>query len=81
MAGEAGIYEALWRPDERGFKHAIQLIPILEIGLHLLLTQQARFEAFNAHIGWGLYEHFVPFVSNYLDACKKYPNAEVRVSR
>ena len=32
MAGEAGIYEALWRPEEIGVKVAADLIPILEKG-------------------------------------------------
>ena len=31
--------------------------------------------------GWGMYEHFVPFVEKYLEACKEYPDAVIEVSR
>lgn len=81
MAGEAGIYRHLWRPEEIGVTKAKQLIEPLESGLLLLKSHRARFEKFNAPNGWGLYEHFVPFVERYLEACKDYPEALVSVSR
>jgi len=81
MAMEAGIYEHLWRPDEINITHAHQLIEPLEHGLKLLKGDPKRFQEFNSPNGWGLYEHFVPFVRNYLRACKEYPNARVEVSR
>lgn len=81
MADAAGMYDALWRPKMNGFIRASQLIPVLEKGLALLKEHPARFERYNALNGWGLYRHFVPFVEQYLAACKKYPYAKVRVSR
>lgn len=81
MASEAGIYEALWRPEERGITKAKQLIPILGLGLKKLKADPARYKQFNSPNGWGLYEHFVPFVDEYLEACRKHPEAEARVSR
>lgn len=81
MAGEAGIYEHLWRPDEIGVSKASQLIEPLRDGLALLKSEAPRFEAFNAPNGWGLYEHFVPFVERYLAACEANPEATVQVSR
>lgn len=81
MATEAGIYEALWCPEEIGITHAKQLVEPLAAGLALLKSDEARFSAFNASNGWGLYEHFVPFVENYLEACREHPEAEVQVSR
>lgn len=81
MAGEAGIYACLWRPDENGITHAHQIIEPLAAGLALLVTQKARFEAFNAANGWGLWEHFVPFCADYLQACRDNPEALVEVSR
>ena len=81
MADEAGIYECLWRPEEIGIKHAHQIVPILEKGLALLVTQKARFEAFNSPNGWGMWEHFVPFCADYLQACRDHPWAVVRASR
>jgi hypothetical protein len=81
MAEEAGIYEALWRPDEIGITHAAQLIEPLRAGLALLKSEPTRFKKFNASNGWGTYEHFVPFVEKYLEACQDNPDAEVSVSR
>lgn len=81
MAREAGIYEALWRPDEIGITTAEQLIEPLTAGLALLKSDPPRFEAFNSPNGWGLYEHFVPFVEGYLEACKENPDAAVSVWR
>lgn len=79
MADAAGIYEAVWRPKEIGITKAAQLIDPLTAGLALLKADPAKFEAFNAPNGWGLYEHFVPWVESYLRACEKNPEAAVEV--
>lgn len=81
MAAEAGIYQHLWRPDEIGVTKAEQLIEPLTRGLELLKSDPVRFEAFNSPNGWGTYQHFVPFVERYLEACKENPGAEVRACR
>ena len=81
MAGEAGLYEALWRPDEIGITKAKQLIPILMKGLSLLLSYSERFEEFDASNRWGTYDSLVGFVKEYLQACESYPDADVSVSR
>ncbi len=81
MAEEAGLYGAVWRPEENGVFEAHQLIPILEAGIALMKSDPARFEAFNAKNGWGLYENFLPWLERYLEACRQHPNATVSVSR
>ncbi len=81
MANHAGIYQHLWRPDEIGVTVAGQLIEPLREGLDLLRSDPEHFKQFNADNGWGLYEHFVPFVENYLNACIENPTARVGVSR
>jgi hypothetical protein len=81
MAEEAGIYKHLWRPEEIGITTASQLVEPLSVGLVLLKSDPPRFKAFNSPNGWGLYEHFVPFVETYLEACRENPDAEVSVSR
>ena len=81
MAGEAGIYKCLWRPEEIGISHAHQIVGPLTAGLILLATEKSRFEAFNASNGWGKWEHFVPFCAEYLQACKDYPDAIVEAWR
>lgn len=75
------FYMALWRPEEVGITKASQLIDPLTRGLEILQRDRARLEQFNASNGWGLYEHFVPWVSEYLEACKENPEADVSVSR
>jgi hypothetical protein len=81
MTEEAGIYYALWRPEEIGKTKAGEIIELLENGLRDLKERPAYFEQFNASNGWGLYKHFVPFVEKYLEACKAYPEAIINVSR
>ena len=81
MANAAGIYKALWRPEEIGATKARDIVEILRAGLDLLRSDPPRFEAFNAPNGWGLYIHFVPFVEAVLAACEEHPDATIRVSR
>lgn len=81
MANEAGLYKALWRPDEIGVTTAKELIPLLKEGLERLEADPEKFKAFNPSNGWGSYEDLVEFVRDYLKACKESPDATVRVSR
>ena len=81
MAEAAGIYEALWRPEEIGCVYAFDIIAILEVGLADMKARPEYYEQFNSSNGWGMYEHFVPFVENYLNACKEFPTAKIEVSR
>jgi len=81
MAREAGLYMFLWRPDELGITKAGELIVPLELGLELLKQAPKRFEKFNSPNGWGMYEHFVPFVEKYLEACKAHPESTIHTSR
>lgn len=81
MAREAGIYMCLWRPEEVGITHARQLIEPLRLGIALMKSDRARFEAFNSENGWGTYVSFLPWLERYLAACEMYPDATVEVSR
>ena len=81
MAAEAGIYEALWRPEEINIAEAGGLIPILAKGLTELKKDRERFEKFNPENGWGDYDGLVKFVENYLLACIENPEAIISVSR
>lgn len=81
MADKAGIYYALWRPDEKGYKKASDIIPLLESGLEDLKSRPEYFKTFNAPNGWGMYEDFVLFVEDILASCKQYQNADIIVSR
>lgn len=81
MAEEAGIYKHLWRPEEIGITKAAQLVEPLRAGLALMKSDPPRFEKHDSANGWGLYEHFVPWVEAYLAACEENPTANVSVSR
>ena len=81
MAQEAGIYDLLWRPDENGITKAHQCIEPLRAGLLELVSKRRHYEQFNSPNGWGVYEHFVPFVMNVLISCCELPESYVEVSR
>ena len=81
MAGQAGLYEALWRPDEHGYKTAESLIHVLDAGLQELKDNKEKYKAYNPKNGWGDYETLVDFVDKYLTACIKDPDAIVETWR
>ena len=81
MAEEAGIYEALWRPEEIGITKAGQLVPLLREGIYKLLMDPDHYKTFDAPNGWGKYDHLVKFVQEYMKACSEHPDADIEVSR
>lgn len=81
MAEAAGIYLHLWRPEEIGITKAAQLIAPLEHGLAKMKEQPEKFQKFNAPNGWGMYEHFIPWIEKYIQACIENPDADVKVWR
>ena len=74
-------HEAEWKFEEENKTTAKDIIPLLEKGLADLKARPEHFEKFNSPNGWGMYEHFVPFVERYLESCKEYPDAVIEVSR
>lgn len=81
MADAAGIYEAMWHPDDIKVEKARDLIEPLQKGLSKLKSDPDGFSRLNPSNGWGNYEGLVNFVEEYLAACMAYPDAEVSVSR
>ena len=81
MAKEAGIYYQLWRPEEIPVSKASEIIGPLERGLELLKSDPERFKKLNPKNGWGSYYGLIKFVQDYIEACKKNPDAEIQVSR
>ena len=78
MAKEAGIYEAIWAPEKIEKTKASEIVEILEKGLADLKERPEYFKKFNSSNGCGIYIDFVPFVEQYLEACKEYPNCIIR---
>ncbi len=81
MTMEAGIYQALWRPEEIEATKAEHITEILKAGLLELVCNEDHYKTFNPENGWGTYEGLVKFVAKYLNACTRYPNADIEVSR
>jgi len=81
MAGEAEIYDWLWRPEEHGITTASQLIEPLSVGFEELKSKPEHYAQFNSPNGWGMYDHFVSFVEKYLEACIENPEATITASR
>ena len=83
MAGAAGLYSVLWRPDEMTppVKVARDAIPFLESGLNELKSNPGKYRAMNPKNGWGNYEALEGTATLYLKACMDYPDAEISVSR
>lgn len=81
MAEAAGLYKVLWRPEELGIIKAHECVSPLITGLVKLIISPEDYKQYNSPNGWGMYEHFVPFVLEVLMACQKYPEATVEVSR
>lgn len=81
MAMEAGVYQALWRPEECGITKASQMIPLLEKGLSRLIERAEDLKRFNPPNGWGSHANLVNFVEKCLEACRTNPEAKVRACR
>lgn len=81
MATKAGIYDYLWRPDENGITKAYEIIDTLETGIKLMVDAPDVFKRLNPKNGWGSYDQFLPWLRNVLNACKKYQEATIQVSR
>ncbi len=84
MASMADLRYPLWEPENYHYgplTKANQLIPVLRIGLEKLKNNPDYFELFTPENGWGSCDGLVAFVEMYLEACIKYPDASVCVSR
>lgn len=81
MAAAADLYEYVWRPDENGIERANQLIERLQKGLDELIANPKKYRKYEPENKWGTYEALIMFVFHYSEACRKYPDAKVSVSR
>ncbi len=81
MAKEAGLYEAVWRPEEIGLSKGSEVAAFLRGGISRMEQDPPRFIALDSANGWGTYRDFLPWLKAYLKACEEYPDADVKVSR
>ena len=80
MAKAAGVYHALWHPDQIGCEEAKYIIPQLEVGLENLLASPDHYMQFNPENKWGDYGSLVQFIKTVLQACKENPTALIETS-
>lgn len=81
MAKAAGIYMQLWRPGEIGASRASDIVDAVESGLVDMARRPSHFQTYDSPNGWGLYRNFLPWVASYAEALRKFPDAEIEVSR
>lgn len=81
MAELAGIYKALWRPEELSARKALDITHILKAGLKRLKANPDKYKKLNPSNGWGSYDGLIEFVEKYLAACIKNPDAIINVDR
>jgi hypothetical protein len=81
MADAAGIYKALWRPEEIDAVYAKDISAIVDEGLIKLVLNPTEYRKYDSPNGWGMYDHFVPFVMAYAEALRNNPDAVIRVGR
>lgn len=74
-------HKAEWKFEDENTTMAKDIIPLLEKGLADLKARPEHFKQFNSPNGWGLYKNFVPFVEEYLEACREFPESTIEVSR
>lgn len=79
MAKEAGI-DILWDWDLIG-KKAWYLIDKLKIALDKMSTNPEHYKQFDSANGWGIYNDFLPWLNELLEACEEYPHAILRISK
>lgn len=74
-------YEAEYKYEVENPVRAHEIIPIIEKGLEDMIARPAHYKTFDSPNGWGLYKNFVPFIENYLEALKKYPESFIECDR
>lgn len=74
------FYKAVWHPEDLGITTTTQLYNYLFDGLVELKSKPDFYRQFDSPNGWGVYEHFVPWLENYLKACEENPDGEIEVS-
>lgn len=74
-------HKAEWEYEDNNPVRAHEIIEIIEKGLADMKARPKHYEKFNSPNGWGMYEHFVPFIEKYLAALKEFPETQVVCDR
>lgn len=71
------FYLALWHPEDIGAKKAKDISDILNQGLKELYRDPEKYKELNPANGWGSYDTLFLFVTRYLSACHRFPEADI----
>lgn len=80
MAQRVGVYEWLWLEDFFTIKARHLILP-LSTAIRSMVDCYDYLQQFNPENGWGDYHGFLKFIQEYRDACERFPDADVSVSR
>ncbi len=67
--------------EQKVVMYAKDIVPFLQKGYDELRLKPEFYKQFDSPSGWGVYDNFLPWVKNYLDACLENPDATISVSR
>jgi len=81
MNPDLTLYDVLWRPDENGFRCALDITDLLDQARAIMERDRDGLSALNPANGWGDYDGLVRFVREYLAACEANPQAVIEVCR
>jgi len=81
MARVCGVYHACWKPEKINCFQAKHILKLLRQGLTNLQAFPDFYKQFNASNDCGIYDQFIKFLNEYINACKKYPEAIITVWR
>ena len=81
MADEAGIYLAMWRPEEINAEIAKDIILYLKKGIRKLKNNPEIFKKLNPINGWSSYETLLLDSKEYFRDCCQNPNAIIKAHR
>jgi len=81
MAKEAGLYEAVFDPEDNMYSTASDIIEIVRLGVSDLINRPEHFKTFNPENGWGSYDGFLGAMKELLEVCEEYPEAKIDVCR
>ena len=83
MAGAAGLYKAMWRPEEMDppATKAGELVDALQAGVAELATNPSKYRPLSPNNGWGTYKGLLSASQAILEACRTYPSAAIHISR
>lgn len=81
MAAVVDAYQCLWRPEEINVVKAKDNIKNLRRSLGMMYLNYDKLHKMNPKNGWGSIDGLIDVTKSYLDACIKYPDAVIEISR